>query len=74
MPEGQQVPHRTFPGGRRLLCMVQLGLAALIVLSVAVPVAAAPEAQRTGEERPNITVSGEGEVRPSPTWRSSPLA
>ena len=41
--------------------------AVAVALTIVVPAAAAPETQqRTGEERPNITVLGEGEVRAEP--------
>jgi uncharacterized protein len=53
--------------GSRLLRALLVGCAVWIGLYLAVPVVAAPEAQpRSTEERPNITVSGEAEVRAEP--------
>ncbi len=52
---------------RRGAWTIQLSCALWFALYLAVPVVAAPEAQqRSGEERPNIAVSGEGEVRAEP--------
>jgi len=67
MPESPPTRIRTWGRSTGLFRAVQLGCAAWIALSIAVPAVAAPEAQgRTTEERPNITVSGEGEVRAEP--------
>lgn len=50
-----------------ILRSLQLGCAAWIALSLGVPAVAAPESQqRATEDRPSITVSGEGEVRAEP--------
>ena len=57
-------PMRPWAGA---LTALGLGCALWLALYATVPVGAAPEAQqRTGDERPNITVSGDGEVRAEP--------
>jgi uncharacterized protein YggE len=53
-------------GGKIPLRGIQMLVAIALALAMAVPVVAAPEAQRTGDERPNIAVTGEGEVRVDP--------
>ncbi len=66
MPDSRSSTNRT---GRRspIVRALQLGCAVWIALSVAAPAVAAPDAQqRSAEDRPNITVSGEGEVRAEP--------
>jgi uncharacterized protein YggE len=66
LPESQPTKYGANAARTGFLRAVQLGLAAWVALSIALPAGAAPEAQRTSDDRPNITVSGEGEVRAEP--------